>query len=279
MNVQDSDIHKYNAHFDITFNETSFFRKFTFSVLNAKQKNHRNALVEIVLVIETFDKFFKIWLAQFIDVNFLFENFKIMHRFIKAEIFIECKISHCKVSIDFKKRFRRMRHLQRFVLKNVFNRNANWNYFYTTWHFSNKIKQIFLIFKDQISKQWWDNFDDIVEWIQKRLKKLEDYVVNLQFFIELIQNMKRMINFQEKFDDLRFVCSKFLFMNVDVIVDVINDVIDQTISEKSLDMISRKFWFFDNFRFDFEFFLHFELKSNTYEFWATEIMMKLCRQK
>ena len=279
MNVQNFDIHKYNAHFDITFNETSSFRKFTFFVLNVKQKNHRNALTEIVLVIETFDKFFKIWLVQFIDVNFLFENFKMMHRFIKTKIFIECKTFYCKISIDFKRRFRRMRHLQRFVLKNVFNRNANWNYFYTLWHFSNKIKQIFLIFKDQISKQWWHSFDDIVEWSQKRLKKFEDYVVNLQFSIELIQNMKRMISLQERFDDLKFVCNKSLFMNVDEIVDVINNAIDQTISEKSLDMIFRKFWFFDNFRFDFESFLHFEFKSNTYEFWATKIMMKLCRQK
>ena len=111
MNVQDSNIHKYNAHFDITFNEVSSFRKFTFSVLNVKQKNYRNALIEIVFVIETFDKFFKIWFIQFIDVNFLFENFKMMHRFIKTEIFIKCKTSHCKVSIDFKKEFRRMRHL------------------------------------------------------------------------------------------------------------------------------------------------------------------------
>ena len=279
MNVQDSDIHKYNAHFDITFNEISSSRKFTFSVLNAKQKNHRNALAEIVLVIETFDKFFKIWFAQFIDVNFLFENFKMMHRFIKAEIFIECKTSHCKVSIDSKRKFRRMRHLQRFVLRNVFNRNANWDYLYTTWHFSNKIKQIFLIFKDQISEQWWNSFDDIVEWSQKHLKKLEKYVVNFQFSIELIQSMKRMISLQERFDDLKSVCSKFLFMNVDEIVDVKDNAIDQTISEEFLDMISRRFWFFDNSRLDFESSLHLELKNNTYEFWAAEIMMKLCRQK
>ena len=164
-------------------------------------------------------------------------------------------------------------------MKNVFNRNANWNYFYTTWHFSNKIKQIFLIFKNQILKQWWDNFDNIVEWSQKRLKKLENYVINFQSSIELIQSMKKMINFQKKFDDLKSVCSKSLFMNVDEIVDVIDNAIDQTINEESLDMIFRKFWFFDNFRFDFEFSLHFELKSNTYEFWTTKIMMKLCRQK
>ena len=53
--------------------------------------------------------------------------------------------------------------------------------------------------------------------------------------------MKKMINFQKKFDDLKSVCSKSLFMNVDEIVDVIDNAIDQTINEESLDMIFRKF--------------------------------------
>ena len=228
----------------------------------------RKGLEEIRRLYQAFRKYSQDFTIEFVRIAPLIGDFKIIYTEggVRREVFVEMKSGHCRVSRDTLEHAQAALH---YTQRAIFTWKAKWDYIFT------HIDQDRAIFipRDEIPKEWWNaaiSTDRSFQLQWPAQKPFEHYMIDLSCERGSVRDLEAV---------LRRRRSETGSMRAQIPIDI--DVDTDRVADESDDNNLRpeSKWSTRGFQRGFGSPLHESLRGATYEVWASEALLKLCRQR
>ena len=228
----------------------------------------RKGLKEIRRLYQAFRKYSQDFRIEFVRIAPLNGDFKIIYTEdgVRRAVFVEMKSEHCRVSGDM------LEHAQAalgYTQRAIFTWKANWDYIFT--HIDQD--RAILIPRDEIPKEWWNaaiSTDRSFQLQWPAQKPFEHYMIDLSSKRGSVRDLEGVLRRrQSETGSMRAQNT----IDIDVDTDRVDDESDDH------DLRPQSKWSTRGFQRGFGSHLHEKLRGATYEVWASEALLKLCRQR
>lgn len=228
----------------------------------------RKGLKEIRRLYHAFRTYSQDFRIEFIRIAPLLGDFKIIYTEdgVRREVFVEMKSGHCRVSGGI------LEHAQAalfYTQRPIFSWKAKWDYILT--HID-RDRAIFIP-RDEIPKEWWNAAISAdrgcqLQWPAE--KPFEHYMIGLSSESRSVRDLEGV---------LRRRRSETGSMRAQIPIDI--DVDTDPVADESddNDLLPESKWSTRGFQRGFGSPLHEDLRGATYEVWASEALLKLCRER
>ena len=228
-----------------------------------------------------FERYSRHYIVEFNECQSLFEDFKLLNEEKEIETFIEVKDRHCRLQLNSNDEslslcHQRYRLGEKFYL--MFSWKSQWNYLFTVLdkRYSYEERSIVMLFRDEISLNWWNAYENNEEtkfvWHESKLDYFANHLIETADMKVMIKIMKRIIRkYEPMTQNLILVVprSEMIEIEDDMMtesnVDIIDVQFDQS-SERHLSATKRK----NQANY---------FKDRTYQIIAFEVLLRLCRHR
>ena len=229
----------------------------------------RNALTVLTRLYKAFRKFSNNFQIEFVRIAPLLGDFKIVYfeDGVKKEIIVEMKSGHCHISGFPEWKLVHQQASLGYTNRRVFTWKAKWDYIFTIID----SKQALMIPRDEIPSEWW-NVTILpgrpYQLIWPAGKPFTQYAIDLTSRRRSVRDIEKILQRRKREKD-----SMRAQIPIDMSIDTDADDIDE--QDLSLDSM----WSSSGFQRGFGSPLHDTMRGATYEVWASEVLLEMCRQR
>ena len=268
----------------------------------------RRALQQVETLVHAFEAHSTEFRVTLVDICPIVEDCKLIHHPSGTIVFIEIKARHYKIAVDAETGASVLRHNSKSlgVGRPVFSWQMQWDYIYTTMttvddrdrdeddnaedherdsHGDDdderlSVTEAFLLPRDAIPAEWWTLPTKPGLSLRWRADSSVDY---RQFAVDPSTPRRLVETIEAIFDKRQLECGSIKAQRTQP-QRLETDIEGEAVASKSRDtttgehsLIPKKPWFSDAFQQGFGSSLHPTMRGRTYEVWASETLLELCR--
>ena len=250
---------------------------FRLSVLEPDLPTFRRALDEIVVLFRAFERYSKNYRINYCDIRPVFGDFKITHLLTGEDSYVEDKICHCRMEQNTETGLLSLQHLQTSLASTdraLFTWRVTWDYLYT--HITSSSGRQLALFapRDRIPKTWWNvplSEEPVwLDWPADHTDSWDKYLVDRTTDDRLVHDIEEILRknpakAQEPIPMASVNPATLTEMNSQ--------------PETAQSFIPEEKWNSSTFRRGYGSAAHAELRGETYQVWASEVLLELCRAR
>lgn len=164
--------------------------------------------------------------------------------------------------------------------RHIFQWKVQWDFIYTT---QGDTEQALLLPRDLIPQTWWNwqptQGRTCLEWPSDQLGLLREHVVNVTSASQLVIDVERILGSTQRRTE-SLVAQRPVPLDTSLLDPLYEEAWDERAEDEVLEHTSllERSWSSEHYRRGFGSTEHGQCRGNTYEAWAAEVLMELCRK-